>query len=81
MGSLWTGLSWFLGIVLKALFGQVRQGVDEARDDQAHEDLGVLRQKQADSEATKQAVDEANSISLEARDREKTKGRLRNGTF
>ena len=76
-----TWLYWLIGAVLKALFGQVRQGVDEARDDRAHEDLGVIRQKQADAEATKQAVDEANSIALEARDREKTKGRLRDGTF
>ena len=74
-------LAWLIGYLVNALFGQVRQGVDEARDDKAHEDLGVLRQKQADAEATKKAVDEANATALEARDRAKTKGRLRDGTF
>jgi len=77
-------MTWLVALItafLNALFGQFRRGIDESRDDRAHEDLGVIRQKQADDEATKQAVDEANSIALEARDREKTKGRLRDGTF
>lgn len=66
---------------LAALFGAVRGGLDDARDDAAHEDVGVLRQKQADSEAAIRARDEANVVALEPRDRAVTRGRLRDGTF
>jgi hypothetical protein len=75
---------WFasiISIIIKALFGAIRQGVDDARDDHAHEDVGVLRQKQADSEAAIRARDEANVVALEPRDRAVTRGRLRDGRF
>lgn len=84
-------LSWLGGVpgwlasfavsVLKSLFGEIRQGIDDARDDRAHEDVGVLRQRQADTEAAIQARDEANVIALEPRDREKTLKRLRDAEF
>lgn len=74
-------LTAIITAIFKALFGTVRQGIDDARDDQAHEDVGVLKQKQADSEAAIAARDEANVIALEPRDLAKTKGKLRDGTF
>mgnify|MGYP006921320178 CR=1 FL=1 len=75
---------WLIAIltaVFKALFGEVRQGLDEARDDRAHEDVGVLRQKQADTEATLEAKRAADDVALEPRDPVKTRKRLRDGTF
>ncbi len=79
MLPLW--LESLITAVLKALFGEIRRGIDDARDDRAHEDVGVLRQKQADTEAALEAKREADEIALEPRDRAKTKERLRNGTF
>lgn len=79
MLPLW--LESLITAVLKALFGEIRRGIDDARDDRAHEDVGVLKQKQADTEAAMEAKREADAIALEPRDREKTKGRLRNGSF
>lgn len=70
-----------LEALFAALFGEVGKAIDEARDDRAHEDVGVLKQKQADSEAAIAARDDANVIALEPRDRETTKKRLRDGTF
>lgn len=81
VGGLPGWLATFAASVLNALFGQIRQGVDDARDDRAHEDVGVLRQKQADSDAAKQAQDEANATALDARDRQKTLKRLDDGNF
>lgn len=77
-------MTWLFGILkvlFAALFGAVGRAVDDARDDRAHEDVGVLRQKQADTEAAFEAKREADVIALEPRDRAKTKGRLRDGTF
>ncbi len=85
-------LAWLTGIMpawlaslaasfFNALLGQIRQGVDDARDDQAHEDVGVLKQKQADADATRRAQDEANETALAPRDRSKTIKGLEDGTF
>lgn len=74
-------LASLAGIFLKAMLGEVRQAIDEARDDQAHRDLGAAQQKQADSDAARQAQDDANAIALEPRDRAKTLKRLRDGQF
>jgi hypothetical protein len=74
-------LATFAAKALDVLLGQIRQGIDEARDDQAQHDLGVIKQKQADSEAARQAQDEANTIALEPRDRAKTLKRMRDGQF
>lgn len=81
LGGLPGWLANLAGAFLKSLLGEVRQGIDDARDDQAHHDVGVLRQKQADSEAARQAQDDANAIALEPRDREKTIKRLRDAEF
>lgn len=81
LGGLPGWLASFAIKALDALLGQIRQGIDDRRDDQAHRDLGAAEQKQADSEAARQAQDEANAIALEPRDRQKTLKRLRDGTF
>jgi len=75
---------WLVAVLtalFRALFGSIRQGLDDARDDHAHEDVGVLKQKQADIEAAIRARDEANVVALEPRDHAATRGRLRDGTF
>ena len=76
-----TWLFSFLTMIVKALLGEIRQGIDDARDDQAHEDVGILRQQQADAEAARVAKEKADAIALEPRDRVRTKKDLRDGTF
>lgn len=74
-------LAMLVKAAFTALFNVGRKAIDDARDDQTHEDVGVLRQKQADTEAAFEAKREADVIALEPRDRGKTVGRLRDGTF
>jgi hypothetical protein len=48
--------------IIKALFGEFRQGVDDKRDDQAHEDLGAATeraQSASDGLAASKAMTEA----------------------
>ena len=81
MTAFYSLLALIVEAVSRALFGAARKGIDDARDDQAHEDVGVLRQREADTEAARQAQDDANVIALEPRDRAKTPKRLRDGEF
>jgi hypothetical protein len=74
-----------LRIILEAFAGTILSAlVDVFKDMQAkaaQRDLGAAQQKQADTEAAIEAKREADEIALEPRDRGKTKGRLRNGSF
>lgn len=81
MTAFYSLLALIVEAVSRALFGEARKGIDDARDDRAHEDVGVLRQREADTEAARQAQDDANVIALEPRDRSATVKRLRNGEF
>lgn len=81
MTAFYSLLALLVEAVSRALFGEARKGIDDARDDRAHEDVGVLRQREADTEAARQAQDDANVIALEPRDRSATVKRLRNGEF
>lgn len=81
MTAFYSLLALIVEAVSRALFGEARKGIDDARDDRAHEDVGVLRQREADTEAARQAQDDANVIALEPRDRTKTLKRLRDGEF
>lgn len=81
LGGLPGWLASFAVSVLNALFGQIRQGIDDARDDQAHTDVGVLRQRNADIEAEAKQVAEASDTANQARDRQKTIKGLEDGTF
>ena len=74
-------LAMLVKAAFTALFNVGRKAIDDARDDRAHEDVGVLRQKQADTEAAIETKRDADVIALEPRDRDKTKGRLRDGAF
>ena len=81
MTAIYSLLALIVEAISRALFGEARKGLDDARDDRAHEDVGVLRQREADTEAARQAQDDANVIALEPRDRAKTLKRLRDGEF
>ena len=81
MTAIYSLLALIVEAISRALFGEARKGIDDARDDRAHEDVGVLRQREADTEAARQAQDDANVIALEPRDRAKTLKRLRDGEF
>lgn len=81
LGGLPGWLASFAVSVLNALFGQIRQGIDDARDDQAHTDVGVLRQRNADIEAEAKQGAEASDTANQARDRQKTIKGLEDGTF
>jgi len=57
---LWT----FIAALLNALLGQLRQGVDDARDDQAHRDAGIASERAgqtSDAAAASQAMAEADA--------------------
>lgn len=81
MTAIYSLLALIVEAISRALFGEARKGIDDARDDRAHEDVGVLRQREADTAAARQAQDDANVIALEPRDRAKTLKRLRDGEF
>ncbi len=81
MTAFYSLLALIVEAVSRALFGEARKGIDDARDDRAHEDVGVLRQREADTAAARQAQDDANVIALEPRDRAKTKRRMQDGMF
>jgi len=72
-------------MILKAFAGTFFDALLEALKDwraaTAQRDLGAAQQKQADTEAARQAQDDANVIALEPRDRTKTLKRLRDGEF
>lgn len=72
-------------MILKAFAGTFFDALLEAFKDWraavAQRDLGAAQQKQADTEAARQAQDDANVIALEPRDRTKTLKRLRDGEF
>lgn len=78
-----------LALILKAFGGTILQGLLKAltdafkdwRAEMAQRDLGAAQQKQADTDAAIKGKADANVIALEPRDRAKTKGRLRDGTF
>ncbi len=75
----------FLRLILEAFAGSLLNVLAEALKDwraaTAQRDLGAAQQKQADTEAARQAQDDANVIALEPRDRTKTLKRLRDGEF
>ena len=72
-------------MILEAFAGSLLNVLAEALKDwraaTAQRDLGAAQQKQADTEAARQAQDDANVIALEPRDRTKTLKRLRDGEF
>jgi hypothetical protein len=72
-------------LILEAFAGSLLNVLAEALKDwraaTAQRDLGAAQQKQADTEAARQAQDDANVIALEPRDRTKTLKRLRDGEF
>lgn len=78
---MWTIIWKVVQIVLNAITNGFVNNADKKRDDQAHEDVGVLKQKQADEEAARKAQEEANNVSLEPRDRANTLKRLRDGDY
>lgn len=81
IGGLPGWLASFALSALNALFGQIRQGIDDARDDQAHTDVGVLRQRNADKAAEAEEAAKASDTATRPRDRDRTIKGLEDGTF
>lgn len=80
-----SAIAWILkafgGTILEALLKAVTDAFKDWRAEMAQRDLGAAQQKQVDTEAAIKGKADANVIGLEPRDRAKTKGRLRDGTF